>query len=150
MANTTKLKPRRVNSFNEPSEGNNLWYRNDDQFNRQEWWSWWYQSFFKTQDEYDALPASKTTDNNLYIIVDTHIKLLEYAELILLTPDEIVEELNSASQEYINKYSNENHMSYNYDRYTLMEDAANYIPTYVNNYIFSTNEWTIVWKKRSK
>lgn len=31
-------------------------------------------SMFKTQDEYDALPASKTTDGNLYIIVDTHIE----------------------------------------------------------------------------
>lgn len=71
MANTTKLKPRRVNSFNEPSEGKNLWYKNDDQFNRQDWW-WWYQSFFKTQDEYNALPASKESDWNLYIIVDHH------------------------------------------------------------------------------
>lgn len=107
-------------------------------------------AYFKTQAEYNALPQSKESDNNLYIIVDTHKKLLEYAELILLTPDEIVEELNSASQEYINKYSNENHMSYSYDRYTLMEDATNAISTYVNNYIFSTNEWTIVWEKRSK
>lgn len=30
-------------------------------------------SMFKTQEEYNALPASKTTDGNLYIIVDTHI-----------------------------------------------------------------------------
>ena len=28
---------------------------------------------FVTQDEYDALPQSKESDNNLYIIVDTHI-----------------------------------------------------------------------------
>lgn len=81
MANTTKLKPRRVNSFNEPSEGKNLWYKNDDQFNRQDWWSSWYQSFFKTQAEYDALPSSKNSDWNLYIIVDNHNNFLSWGEL---------------------------------------------------------------------
>lgn len=80
MANTTKLKPRRVNSFNEPSDGKNLWYKNDDQFKWQDWW-WWYQSFFKTQAEYDALPQSKESDNNLYIIVDTHLTPLTWEEL---------------------------------------------------------------------
>lgn len=37
-----------------------------------QWWSWWGGAYFKTQAEYDTLPASKTSDNNLYIIVDNH------------------------------------------------------------------------------
>lgn len=32
----------------------------------------WTTAYFKTQAEYDALPASKTSDNNLYIIVTKH------------------------------------------------------------------------------
>ena len=112
----------------------------------------WTTAYFKTQAEYDALPQSKESDNNLYIIVDTHKKLLEYSELILLTPDEIAAELNSASQEYINKYSNENHIYYYEEggRYNLMEDAANSVWTSVGGYNFHTSSWTIVWSKYSK
>lgn len=33
---------------------------------------WFTTAYFKTQTEYDALPASKTSDNNLYIIVTKH------------------------------------------------------------------------------
>lgn len=100
----------------------------------------WTTAYFKTQDEYDALPQSKETDNNLYIIVDTHIKLLEYAELILLTPDEIVAELNSASQEYINKYTPEWHVWYDEigQRYWLYEDEET--ATIVDGRLFNT-EW---------
>lgn len=116
-----------------------------------QWWSWWGGAYFKTQAEYDALPSSKESDNNLYIIVDKH-RLMEYSELILLTPDEIVAELNSASQEYINKYSSENHMSFHSDtgEYILMEDAANHVLTKVGRYSFWTEAWTIVWKKFTK
>lgn len=32
----------------------------------------WTTAYFKTQAEYDALPQSKESDNNLYIIVDHH------------------------------------------------------------------------------
>lgn len=105
MANTTKLKPRRVNSFNEPSDGKNLWYKNDDQFKWQDWW-WWHQSFFKTQAEYDALPSSKENDWNLYIIVDNHLNLMPFAELIQLTPtpDAILAELNKAPKDYAEYY----------------------------------------------
>lgn len=69
-------------------------------------------AYFETESEYADLPASKTTDHNLYIIVDTHLsRLLEYAELIALwTPEAIVEELNKAPSEYYAKYSNENHI----------------------------------------
>ena len=98
----------------------------------------WTTAYFKTQAEYDALPASKATDNNLYIIVDTHKKLLEYSELILLTPDEIVAELNSASQEYIDKYTQEWHMDY-YEigkRYILMENQST--STIVDGFGFRT------------
>lgn len=109
-------------------------------------------AYFETESEYADLPASKNTDHNLYIIVDTHKKLLEYSELIQLTPDEIVEELNSASQEYIDKYSNENHMVYNSDNdeYTLMEDATNHDPTVVYRAMFFTNPWTIVRQKAER
>ena len=97
-------------------------------------------AYFKTQAEYDALPASKTSDWNLYIIVDTHLRLLEYSELILLTPDEIVAELNSASQEYINKYTPEWHIWYDevYQKYELYEDEET--ATKVDGRLFNT-EW---------
>ncbi len=107
--------------------------------------SWWKQSFFKTQDEYDALPASKESDWNLYIIVDTH-KILEYSELILLTPDEIVAELNSASQKYINKYAQEWHILYYMWTYSLLEGPET--STKVDGYTFSTiwND-SLEWEK---
>lgn len=63
-------------------------------------------SMFKTQDEYDALPASKTTDGNLYIIVDTHLNLMPFEELIELTPapDAILDELNTYPKDYAEYY----------------------------------------------
>lgn len=70
----------------------------------------WTTAYFKTQAEYEALPASKTSDNNLYIIVDYH-RLLEYDELIALqTKDAILWELNAHPEDYLNKYSAENHI----------------------------------------
>ena len=109
----------------------------------------WTTAYFKTQAEYNALPASKESDNNLYIIVDTHKKLLEYSELILLTPDEIVEELNSASQEYINKYTPEWHIQYYMWVYDLLEDPQT--PTKVDGCMFSTI-WNdnLEWEKLSR
>lgn len=41
----------------------------------------WTTAYFKTQAEYDELPASKTSDNNLYIIVDSHYNFLSWSEL---------------------------------------------------------------------
>ena len=107
----------------------------------------WTTAYFKTQAEYNALPQSKESDNNLYIIVDTHKKLLEYAELILLTPDEIVAELNSASQEYINKYTPEWHIQYYMWVYDLLEDPQTL--TKVDGYTFSTiwND-SLEWEKQ--
>lgn len=109
----------------------------------------WTTAYFKTQAEYDALPQSKESDNNLYIIVDTHKKLLEYSELILLTPDEIVAELNSASQEYINKYTPEWHIQYYMWVYDLLEDPQT--PTEVDGCMFSTI-WNdnLEWEKLSR
>lgn len=68
--------------------------------------SWWKQSFFKTQDEYDALPASKNTDGNLYIIVDSHFNPMPFAELIQLTPvpSAILAELNTYPKDYAEYY----------------------------------------------
>lgn len=135
MANTTKLKPRRVNSFNEPSEGKNLWYKNDDQFKWQDWpWSWWYQSFFKTQDEYDALPASKENDWNLYIIVDTHIYFIPFEGLIELEPkpDAILDELNQDGKGYAEYY-------YGNDDIDMEEAPSSELPradAYVKEYSF--------------
>lgn len=36
-------------------------------------WKTLWNAFFKTQAEYNALPATKTSDWNLYIIVDSHL-----------------------------------------------------------------------------
>jgi hypothetical protein len=38
-------------------------------------------AYFRTQAEYDALPARKNTDGNLYIIVDTHLTPVTWQEL---------------------------------------------------------------------
>lgn len=140
MANTTKLKPRRVNSFNEPSEGKNLWYKNDDQFNWQNWW-WWYQSFFKTQIEYNELPSSKESDNNLYIIVDSHIPLLSYSQLMnLWTYEAIVNELNKAPLDYGLKYFDEWHIiqgEYEWNDYAFLSSDWQYVEImYGKMYLF--------------
>lgn len=42
-----------------------------------EWWA-----MFVTQEEYDALPSSKTTDGKEYIIVDSHQTRLEWETVI--------------------------------------------------------------------
>lgn len=68
-------------------------------------------AYFKTQAEYDSLPARKNTDGNLYIIVDSHHGLLEYSQLIALgSRQTIVSELNSNIIAYYNKYLSENHL----------------------------------------
>ena len=128
-----------------------LWYdTTNDVLKVYNWSSWvevwnWKQAFFKTQAEYDTLPSSKESDWNLYIIVDTH-KMLEYSELILLTPDEIVAELNSASQKYINKYAQEWHIQYYMWTYSLLEGPQT--STKVDGYTFSTiwND-SLEWEK---
>lgn len=80
----------------------------------------WTTAYFKTQAEYNALPASKTSDNNLYIIVDYH-RLMEYEELTeLATEEEILAELNSRPSDYYNKYLGENHICLAY--YALSSD----------------------------
>jgi hypothetical protein len=63
-------------------------------------------AYFKTQDEYDALPTRKNTDGNLYIIVDSHLNLMPFAELIQLTPapDAILDELNKYPKDYAEYY----------------------------------------------
>lgn len=72
-----------------------------------QWWSWWGGAYFKTQNEYDALPQSKESDNNLYIIVDSHIDLLTPPELYALwvaagnSDDAIIAELNTHPAEYL-------------------------------------------------
>jgi len=74
-----------------------------------QWWSWWGGAYFKTQAEYDALPTSKESDGNLYVIVDTHINLISFEELTQLTPapDAILAELNKAPKDYA-EYDYEN------------------------------------------
>lgn len=67
----------------------------------------WTTAYFKTQNEYDALPQSKESDNNLYIIVDSHIDLLTPPELYALgvaagnSDDAIIAELNTHPAEYM-------------------------------------------------
>ena len=70
----------------------------------------WTTAYFKTQAEYNALPQSKESDNNLYIIVDTHIQLMSYAEICALSCDNAVLELNTAPGAYWRKFSLEWHI----------------------------------------
>ena len=52
-----------------------------------------------TQEEYDALPASKTTDGKEYIIVDTHCQLKSYQQLFLSSnAAALATELNTCSE----------------------------------------------------
>ena len=110
---TVKLKiPRVINAVTSDSESDALSAAMGKYLYTliSEWWGWgwnWKQAFFKTQAEYDALPASKESDGNLYIIVDSHLNLMPYAELIELTPapDAILTELNTYPKEYAEYYS---------------------------------------------
>lgn len=61
-------------------------------------------SMFKTQAEYDALPASKNTDGNLYIIVDTHTNIIPRSELAQMPYQDALEYLNEHPQEYMEYY----------------------------------------------
>lgn len=72
----------------------------------EQWWSWWSGTYFKTQEEYDALPSSKDSDWNLYIIVDNHFNPMSFEELIQLTPapDAILTELNTYPKDYAEYY----------------------------------------------
>lgn len=77
---------------------------------------------FVTQAEYNALPASKNTDNVLRIVVDNHIRLLEYEELIALWDgNQILAELNSHPSEYYEKYGTEDHI---YNDYLADDDIV--------------------------
>lgn len=68
-----------------------------------EWWA-----MFVTQEEYDALPASKTTDGKEYIIVDTHCELKSYQELYQIADAAaLATELNTCSEWYAYKLFNE-------------------------------------------
>lgn len=70
----------------------------------------WTTAYFKTQAEYNALPQSKESDNNLYIIVDTHIQLMSYAEICALSCANAVLELNKAPEAYWRKFYSEWHI----------------------------------------
>ena len=64
-----------------------------------EWWA-----MFVTQEEYDALPASKTTDGKEYIIVDTHCQLKSYQQLYqIANATALAAELNTCSEWYAYK-----------------------------------------------
>lgn len=63
-------------------------------------------AYFKTQAEYDSLPARKNTDGNLYIIVDSHLsfELIPRPELRLRWPSAAMSELNQHPDEYLQYY----------------------------------------------
>lgn len=69
-----------------------------------QWWSWWGGACFKTRDEYDALPNSKNSDWNLYIIVDTHLNPMPRSELAQMPYQDALEYLNEYPQEYRGYY----------------------------------------------
>lgn len=102
----------------------------------------WTTSYFKTRTEYDALPATKTSDWNLYIIVDNHNNLLEYYELIAWgTHTDILNKLNTYPQEYYDKYNNEGHTEYvNSSLWYVLIDGI-WERTYIWGYIFGFKDW---------
>lgn len=57
-----------------------------------------------TQSEYDALPASKTSDGNLYIVVDSHIAFVPFSQLLDMTVEEALAVLNEHPLEYAEYY----------------------------------------------
>ncbi len=118
-----------------------VWYdTTNDVLKVYNWSSWmevwnWKQAFFKTQDEYNALPASKESDGNLYIIVDTHINFMPFTELTQLTPapDAILAELNKAPKDYAEYY-------YENGDIQMLEMPSSQLPradAYLKNYVFS-------------
>ena len=97
--------------------------------------SWWKQSFFKTQDEYDALPASKESDWNLYIIVDSHFNPMPRSELAQMPSQDALEYLNEHPQEY---------MEYYYSNWDLTRDNMSEfytLPTGKYRYDYYGPEW---------
>lgn len=62
-----------------------------------------------TQADYDDLPSSKESDNNIYIIVKRYT-LLSFEELVDLDVEEIYDELNSNAQAYYNKFLADGHI----------------------------------------
>lgn len=64
-------------------------------------------AYFKTQAEYDALPSRKNSDWNLYIIVDNHLNLMPYSELVQLSIQDALTEVNTHPQEYAEYYYGE-------------------------------------------
>lgn len=64
-------------------------------------------AYFKTQTEYDNLPNSKNSDWNLYIIVDNHLSLMPYSELVQLSIQDALTEVNTHPQEYVEYYYGE-------------------------------------------
>ena len=107
-----------------------------------QWWNWWGGAYFKTQAEYDALPASKESDGNLYIIVDNHFNPMPFAELIQLTPapDAILTELNKYPKDYAEYY-------YENGDIQIIEMPSSQLPradAYLKSYSFNTS-WWIIW-----
>lgn len=106
----------------------------------------WTTAYFKTQAEYDALPQSKESDNNLYIIVDAHITLLSYEQLMALgSAEAIVAELNKAPVDYGMKYQSEGHViitEYHDDEYPFLSSNWQEIEIkYEKYYGFYDGEW---------
>lgn len=115
-------------------------------------WQTWHvtasMAYFKTQEEYDALPASKTSDNNLYIIVDNHIVLKSYAEICALSCADAVLELNTAPEPYWRKFYLEWHiyMGFLSDDGTAARDWPETSPWGFHPSIALVNQiWKEVW-----
>lgn len=114
-------------------------------------WTWVWKNittaYFKTQAEYNALPATKTSDWNLYIIVDNHNELMEYSELTALsTHTDILTELNTNPQWYYNKYDEEWHILVKYGDNNLAGIWATN-PFKKDNYRFYYNSTDMEWNE---
>ena len=118
---------------------NRLIYANDGKlyYDKGDWvwvelW-WWHMAYFKTPSEYADLPSSKNSDNNLYIIVDSHpFIFMPFSELIQLSqPNGILDELNRYPQWYADYYYNNGDINKTGDRFR-------FLVTYNYNFV----EWT--------
>lgn len=61
-------------------------------------------AYFKTQAEYDALPAWKTSDWNLYIIVDNHINWMPWSDVMAMQIQDALAYLNQDPQSAADYY----------------------------------------------
>ena len=109
-----------------PSKWTSWYDTTNDVLKVYNWSSWvevwnWKQAFFKTQAEYNALPSSKTTDGNLYIIVDNHAQIYTWEELENMWSENALQILNEHPKDYAEYYESTGNLT-KYDYYEWFND----------------------------